>query len=67
MAFAFWEIIIFINYLEHGKTISSDYYIGLLEHLKTKITKKRVTMSQVTENNGKNAQIRFSIVSGPIV
>jgi len=39
----FWDThgIIFIEYLEKGKTINSDYYITLLECLKDEILKKR--------------------------
>lgn len=43
MASVFWDSkgIIFIDYLEHGKTINSDYYIGLLERLKAEVAVKR--------------------------
>lgn len=43
MASVFWDAhgIIFIDYLEKGKTINSDYYIALLERLKDEIAKKR--------------------------
>ena len=43
MASVFWDVhgIIFIYYLEHGKTINSDYYIYLLVRLKAEIIKKR--------------------------
>lgn len=43
MASVFWDAhgIIFIDYLEHGRTINSDYYIALLERLKSEIVKKR--------------------------
>lgn len=43
MASVFWDThgIIFIDYLEHGKTINSDYYIDLLVRLKAEIIKKR--------------------------
>ena len=33
--------IIFIDYLEKGKTINSDYYTALLDRLKAEIVKKR--------------------------
>ncbi|XP_025156069.1 histone-lysine N-methyltransferase SETMAR-like [Harpegnathos saltator] len=41
MASVFWDAhgIIFIDYLEKGKTINSEYYIALLERLKAKIAK----------------------------
>jgi len=43
LASVFWDAyrIIFIDYLEKGKTINSDYYIALLERLKDEIAKKR--------------------------
>ena len=43
MASVFWDAhgIIFIDYLEKGKTINSDYYIALLERLKDEIAEKR--------------------------
>lgn len=48
MASVFWDAhgIIFIDYLEKGKTINSDYYIGLLERLKAEIAKKRPQMKK---------------------
>ena len=43
MASVFWDAhgIIFIDYLEKGKTINSEYYIALLERLKDEIAEKR--------------------------
>lgn len=43
MASVFWDAhgIIFIDYLQKGQTINSDYYIALLERLKIKIAEKR--------------------------
>ena len=43
MASVFWDAhgIIFIDYLEKGKTINSDYYTALLNRLKAEIVKKR--------------------------
>jgi [histone H3]-lysine36 N-dimethyltransferase SETMAR len=43
MASVFWDAhgIIFIDYLEKGKTINSDYYIALLGRLKDEIAEKR--------------------------
>ena len=43
MATVFWDALgsIFIDYLEKGQTINSDYYMALLERLKDEITKKR--------------------------
>ena len=38
----YWDAqgILFINYLEKGRTINSEYYIALLVHLKEEIAKK---------------------------
>ena len=36
--------IFFIDYLEKGKTINSDYYMALLDRLSAEITKKRPHM-----------------------
>ena len=46
MASVFWDAhgIIFIDYLEKGKTINSDYYTTLLDRLKVEIVKKRLHM-----------------------
>ena len=38
--------VIFIDYLEKGNTINSEYYISLLERLKTEIAKKRPHMAK---------------------
>ena len=48
MASVFWDAlgIIFIDYLEKGQTINSDYYIALLERLKDEITKKRLHLKK---------------------
>ena len=42
MASVFWDpqIILFIDYLEKGKTIDVDYYMALLDRLSAKIKKK---------------------------
>ena len=59
--------ILFIDYLEKGRTINSEYYIALLVHLKEEIAKKnghkstrknalsprQYTMSKVDHNNSK--------------
>ena len=39
----FWDAqgILFIDYLEKGRTINSEFYIALLVRLKEEITKKR--------------------------
>ena len=43
MASVFWDMkgVIFIDYLEKGKTINSDDYIELLKHFNSEIVKKR--------------------------
>lgn len=48
MALVFWDArpIIFIDYLEKGKTINGDYYIAFLSRLKIEIAKKRPDMSK---------------------
>jgi len=44
----FWDThgILFIDYLEKGKTINTDYYCALLERLKDEIAKKRPHMKK---------------------
>ena len=48
MASIFWDAhgIIFIDYIENRKTINSEYYVALLERLKTEIAKKRPHMKK---------------------
>lgn len=48
MASVFWDAhgILFIDYLEKGKTINSDYYCALLDRLKEEIAKKRPHMKK---------------------
>ena len=48
MASVFWDAhgIIYIDYLEKGKYINSDYYIELLVRLKDEIAKKRPRMKK---------------------
>ena len=48
MASVFWDAhsIIYIDYLEKGKYINSDYYIELLVRLQDEITKKRPHMKK---------------------
>ena len=48
MASVFWDAhgILFIDYLEKGKTINSDYYMALLDWLSAKIKKKRTHMQK---------------------
>ena len=46
MASVFWDAhgILFINYLEKGRNINSEYYMALLVCLKEEIPKKRPQM-----------------------
>ena len=46
MATLFWDAhgILFIDYLEKGKTINSDYYMAFLDPLSAEIKKKRPHM-----------------------
>ncbi|KAF7272476.1 hypothetical protein GWI33_014735 [Rhynchophorus ferrugineus] len=82
MASGFWHAheIIFIYYLEKGRTINRKYYIALLDRLKDEITEKRPhlrkkkccftkkhTVSQVSENNGKNPLIGIRIASSSTI
>ena len=48
LASIFWDAqdILFIDYLEKGRTITSEYYIALSEHLKEEITKKQPQMKK---------------------
>jgi transposase len=48
MASVFWDVqgILFIDYLEKGKRINSEYYMALLVRLKEEITKKRPHMKK---------------------
>ncbi|KAM8707598.1 hypothetical protein ACLKA7_014689 [Drosophila subpalustris] len=48
VASIFWDAhgIIFIDYLQKGQTINSDYYMALLERLKDEIAKKRPHMAK---------------------
>ena len=48
LASVFWDAysILFIDYLEKGRTINGDYYMALLMHLKEEIAKKRPQMKK---------------------
>ena len=48
MVSVFWDVhgILFIDYLEKGKTINSDYYMTLLGRLSAEIKKKRPHMQK---------------------
>ena len=81
LASVFWDAqdILFIDYLEKGRTINSEYYITLLVHMQEKIAKKQPqmkkkksalsprhwTVSQVDHNNSKTTWIAFWIASTP--
>ena len=77
-ASVFWDAqdILFIDYLEKGRTINSKYYIAFLVRLKKEIAKKMATneegkrqrtVSQVNQNYGKTTWIVFQIASAPIL
>ena len=70
----FWDEqgILFINYLEKGRTINSKYQIALLVCLKEEIAKKwpqmkkkKVLFQQVDRNNDKTTWIALQITSAP--
>ena len=83
MASVFWDGkgIIYIDYLEKGKTINSEYYIALLERLKTEVAKKtaahgvqkdpvpprQCAVPQVTENDGEIVRIRLRTAVTPTI
>ena len=48
LASVFWDVqgILFIDYLEKGRTTNIEYYIALLVHLKEEIAKKRLQMKK---------------------
>ena len=48
MASVYWDAygILFIDYLEKGKTINSEYYMALLDQLSAEIMKKRPHMQK---------------------
>ncbi|XP_019875979.1 histone-lysine N-methyltransferase SETMAR-like [Aethina tumida] len=48
MASVFWDAqgIIFIDYLQKGQSINSDFYIALLDRLKDEIVKKRLHLKK---------------------
>ena len=78
LASVFWDVqgILFISYLQKGRTINSKYHITLLVCLKEEIAKKtatneeksalsprQCTMSQLNRNNGKTTWIALWIAS----
>ena len=81
MTSVFWDAngIIFIDYLEKGKTINSDYYMVLLDRLKAEIAKKRPhmkkknlssrqrTVPQVNQNDDQIQRIRLPTASSSSV
>ena len=48
LASVFWDShgILFIDYFEKGRTISSEYYMALIARLKEEIAKKRLQMKK---------------------
>lgn len=81
MATVFWDSqgIIFIDYLEKGKTITGNYYSSLLDKLNTELPEKRPRMARKkvlfhhdnapahtsAVSTAKLLEIRFEIVSHP--
>ncbi|QQP42126.1 Putative DD34D transposase, partial [Caligus rogercresseyi] len=81
MASVFWDAhgIIFIDYLEKGKTINSDYYIALLELLnddivekttpfeeeKSVVSPRQCTVSQVNETMAKLNKLGYELLPHP--
>ena len=73
------QYILFIDYLEKGRTINSEYHIALMVHLKEKnhqktatnqerkgnLSPRQCTMSQVDHNNDKITWIALWIASAP--
>ena len=61
LASVFWDAhgILFIDYLEKGRTINSEYYMTLLVRLNEEIAKKRPQMKKekVDRKNGKIVRI----------
>ena len=59
----FWDSqgIIFIDYLEKGKTINSEYYIKLLERLKDEIATKRPHLKKKKLFHQENAPCHKSV------
>ena len=59
MASVFWDAhgILFIDYLEKGKTINSDYYMGLLDWLSAEIKKEQphIFMVRIVNNIARTA------------
>jgi 5S rRNA maturation endonuclease (ribonuclease M5) len=48
LASVLWDarVIIFIDYLEKGQNINSEYYMALLEHLNAEIKKKTAEVEE---------------------
>ena len=67
MASVFWDAhgILFIDYLEKGRTINSEYYIALLVHLKEEIDKKRPQMKKKVLFPQDNVSCHKSIAAMP--
>ena len=76
LASIFWDAqgIVFINYLEKGRTTNSEYYIALSVGLKVEIatnekesalSQRQCTMSQVDCNDGESTWTSLWIASTP--
>ena len=67
MASVFWDThgILFIKYLEKGKTINRDYYMGLLDRLRAEIEKKRPYMQTKQVLFHQIEWIKLRIASSP--
>ena len=46
-----WQGILFIDYLEKGRTINSEYHVALMVHLKEEITETRPQMKKKKKNS----------------
>ena len=65
LASIFWDVqgILFLDYLEKGRTINSKYYIALLVHLKEENTKKQPQMKKKVLFHQDNAPYHKSITT----
>ncbi|UYV79155.1 hypothetical protein LAZ67_17001280 [Cordylochernes scorpioides] len=74
MASVFWDVkgILFIDYLEKGRTIRDEYYSNLLDQLNVKIcrkrpglTKKKKHLSPSVLAKGKLQDLRYNLLVQP--
>ena len=66
MAFVFWDAkrIVFIDYLQKGKTINGEYYVKLLRELRQAIkSKQRGKLTKVVLFHQDNAPAHKSLVA----